>query len=39
MNILTNPNKLDRIQVEKISRRSVLKGLGITARALCSRCQ
>ena len=31
MNILTHPNKLDSIKVEKISRRSVLKGLGITA--------
>jgi isoquinoline 1-oxidoreductase beta subunit len=31
MNIITNPNQLHRIQVEKISRRSVLKGLGITA--------
>src|SRR3981189_1916231 len=31
MNIITSPNKLDSIQVEKISRRSVLKGLGIAA--------
>jgi isoquinoline 1-oxidoreductase beta subunit len=34
MNIITNPNKLrgveSRIRVEKVSRRSVLKGLGIT---------
>ena len=31
MNIITTPNKLDSIKVEKISRRSVLKGLGIAA--------
>ena len=31
MNIITPPNKLDSIKVEKISRRSVLKGLGIAA--------
>src|SRR3984957_8859645 len=31
MNIITPPNQLDSIKVEKISRRSVLKGLGIAA--------
>ncbi len=33
MNIITNPNKLrgieSRIKVENVSRRSILKGLGI----------
>lgn len=31
MNIIANPNKLATIKVENVSRRSVLKGLGITA--------
>jgi isoquinoline 1-oxidoreductase beta subunit len=29
MNILTNPNELQRIEIENVSRRRVLKGLGI----------
>jgi isoquinoline 1-oxidoreductase beta subunit len=31
MNIITNPNKLHSIKVENVSRRGVLKGLGIAA--------
>jgi isoquinoline 1-oxidoreductase subunit beta len=31
MNIITTPNKLDSIKVENVSRRSILKGLGIAA--------
>src|SRR5689334_8414104 len=31
MNIITPPNKLNSLKVENLSRRSVLKGLGIAA--------